>query len=140
MALTNDAENALLDAILSNTAWGTLLAAGALANVWFALHTADPTDTGSVANECDYTGYARVQMTRATAFNAASGGSKNNSAVIAFPQKTGGADDAATHFSIHTASTGAGNMIVHAPLSATLTISDGVAPEFAASQMTVTAS
>lgn len=62
-------------------------------NVYIALLTAacDATDTGSTITEADYTGYARVEI-EAADMDAASGGSINSAATIAFGKCTAGSD------------------------------------------------
>jgi len=84
---------------------------------YLALFTADPTDTGALANEVANAGaYARVAL--AGAFGtAASGGSIANDADITFPTATA-SWGTVTHIGIMDGNTwGAGNMLYHAPLS-----------------------
>ena len=70
---SNDAENDLLDHILSISSW--TMPAGC----YVSLHTADPSDTG--ASECTGGSYARQGD---TAFSAAVGGASDNDSDISF--------------------------------------------------------
>lgn len=48
-------------------------------NRYIALHTADPGEAGTaITSECAYGSYARVAVTAATGFSAASGGATAN--------------------------------------------------------------
>lgn len=92
MSASNVTENDVLKMICQGTdpAWR----AGATG--YWALFTADPGETGSLAAECNYTSYARVAQTKASAWT--DGGSTfSNAALVQWPQCTGGSNDA-THF------------------------------------------
>ena len=79
------------------------------ANRYIALHTADPGNAGTqTTSEASYVGYARVLVTAATGFTAASSGSSSNTGLIQFPQCTGGTNTI-THVTIGTAASGAGD-------------------------------
>lgn len=85
MSMSDTTENDVLEMICKGTdpAWR----AGATG--YWALFTADPGESGSLAAECNYTGYARVAQTKATAWT--DGGSTfSNAALVQWPQCTGG--------------------------------------------------
>ena len=73
-----------------------------------ALFTADPGDSGTVANEVSYTGYARV--------------------------KTGGADETANFWALCDGPS-AGNVVFSGVITAPLLIQDGVQPQFPAGNL-----
>ena len=64
MSMSNIVENKVLKALLQ----GTDIDFRASANLYLALFTADPTESGSFTNEANYTGYARVMMPKTTAW------------------------------------------------------------------------
>lgn len=142
-ALTNAAETALLQLLFENADWANIGDATGLqgsstpGSFFFALFTADPTDTGSTANECAYTSYARVAVARSTSGFTVTGDTVTNDNDIEFPQATGGSETA-THGAIMTASSG-GTMIVHGALTASLAISNLITPRVPAGSFTATA-
>lgn len=106
-------------------------AASPLTNVYVALHTADPGDSGlQSTNEATYTGYARVAVARTTGGWTISGSSPTQAvpaATINFPACTGGTN-ALTHASIGIAASGATAIIASGPLDVTINVSSGVEP------------
>lgn len=95
-----------------------LLGAGTVGSVYAALHTADPGGGGSQnTSESAYTSYARVAIARSGAGFSLSGAALSNAASIDFPACTGGTETA-THWSLGTASTGAGKILHSGPLAA----------------------
>ena len=130
MSMSNSAENKVLKALLQ----GTDIDFRASANLYLALFTADPTETGSFANEANYTGYARVTMAKASAWT--DGGSTfTNSGLLQFPQCTAG-NNTITHFAVCTLSS-AGEVVVSGALNASLNISSGIQPQFSAASLSV---
>ena len=128
--MSNSAENKVLKALLQ----GTDIDFRASANLYLALFTADPTETGSFANEATYTGYARVTMAKASAWT--DGGSTfTNSGLLQFPQCTAG-NNTITHFAVCTLSS-AGEVVVSGALNASLNISSGIQPQFSAGSLSV---
>jgi len=110
------------------------------ANRFIALHTADPGNAGTQStSEATYTGYARVSVTASTGFSAGSAGSSANTALIQFPQCTGGTN-VITHVSIGTASSGAGQIIYRGALNASLSVANLIQPQFSPSSLTATES
>lgn len=133
MSLSNTTENAVLKALLQGTdpSWR------AGATQYLALFTADPGEAGSIAAEADYTGYARVALTKASAWT--DGGSTfSNAALIQFGACTAGTN-ALTHFAIVDTSTGAVGMMLSGALSATLNVSAGIQPQFPSAALQLSA-
>lgn len=99
------------------------------------LHTADPGEAGaSTANEATYTSYAVVTVPRNATDWTVSGGTTTNDNLIQFPQCTGGTNTI-THVSITpNAST---EIIVSGALTASLAVSNGIQPQFAANALSI---
>lgn len=144
MSMTNAAEQALLDLLFLNLDWANIGDAAGLQNsaaagsFYISLHTADPDETGTqTSNEVGYTSYARVAVARSGAGFSRSASVIENAALVQFPQCTGGSATA-THFGIGTDSSGAGNLLLKGALTSSLSISNGIQPQFAAGDLTVT--
>lgn len=91
-----------------------------LYDTYLALFTADPTDTGSTANEVSGGAYARQQVHQATTTtpywtNATGGTGIENNQEVAFPQATA-SWGTVTHMAVMTGSTGTG-MLLHTSLN-----------------------
>lgn len=126
----NDTINAILRAV--DPAWRS----GATRYV--GLHTATPGAGGDqTTNEATFGAYARVAVTAATGFSAASGGATANTALIQFPECTSGSNTV-TFVSIGTASSGAGQLLYFGALTSSRDISTGIQAQFAASALTAT--
>lgn len=133
MSLSNTTENAALKMFLQ----GTDPAYRAGATQYLALFTADPGEAASLAAEANYTGYARVALTKTSAW--IDGGSTfTNAALIQFGACTAGTN-AITHFAVVDTSSGAVSMMVSGALSATLNVSAGIQPQFAAGAIAISA-
>lgn len=144
MSMTNTAEAALLDLLFLNVDWANIGDAAGLQNsaaagsFYISLHTADPGEAGSqTTNEVAYTSYARVAVNRTAGGWTRSTSTMSNTALVQFPQATGGTATA-THFGIGTDSTGAGNLLLKGALNSSLAISNGIQPQFAAGALTAT--
>jgi hypothetical protein len=142
--MTNAAEAALLDLLFLNVDWANIGDAAGLQNsatagsFYISLHSADPGEAGNQStNEISYTGYARVAVNRTAGGWTRTTSTIANTALVQFPQATGGTATA-THFGIGTDSTGAGNLLLKGALNASLSISNGIQPQFAAGAMTAT--
>ena len=99
------------------------------------LHTADPGEAGtSATSECNYTSYAPVTVARSTSGWTVTGSTCTNDALIQFPQCTGGSNTA-THVSI-TAS-GSTQILYSGALNSSLSISNGIQPQFAAGALAI---
>jgi hypothetical protein len=101
------------------------------ANLYLALHTADPSAGNQNTNEITYTSYGRVSVARSTAGWTVSGNNVVNNGVLSFPACTGGSANA-NYVSIGENTTGTGGEIYYSgALNASLAISNGITPQFA---------
>ena len=133
MSLSNTTENATLKMHLQ----GTDPAYRAGATNYLMLLTADPGEAGSVANEATYTGYARVPLTKSSAWT--DGGSTfTNASLIQFGVCTAGSN-AITHFAVVDTDSGAVEQMISGALSATLNVSAGIQPQFQSGALGVSA-
>lgn len=115
-----------------------LLGSSADGNLYLALFTADPGETGVVTNECDYTGYARKAVPRTTGGWTVSGNQASNAALLEFAQCTGGSNTA-TYFAVCKAGTdGVQDILYTGALTNQMNISNGITPQFAIGTVTVT--
>lgn len=133
-------ENDLLSLIFTATAIANIAdnaATSPLTSVYISLHTGDPGETGNqTTNECAYTSYARVAVARTTGGWTVASGTCDNDAAITFPAATGGSETA-TYFAVGTAASSTGKILYSGALSASLAISSGITPEFAAGDLDV---
>ena len=107
------------------------------ATQYLALFTADPGETGSLAAEATYTGYARVELTKASAWTDG-GSSFTNANLVQFGACTAGTS-AITHFAVVDTASGAVAQMISGALSATLNVSAGIQPQFQAGSLSITA-
>ena len=133
MSMSNATENQTLKMHLQ----GVDPAYRAGATQYLALFSADPGETGSLAAEATYTGYARVALTKATAWTDG-GSSFLNANLIQFGACTAGTT-AATHFAVVDTVSGAVSQMISGALSATLNVSAGIQPQFQAGSLSITA-
>ena len=133
MSLSNTTEAAALDVFLR----GTDPAYRAGATQYLALFTGDPGETASLAAEANYTGYARVALTKATAWTGTASPYTNTS-LIQFGACTAGTN-AITHFAVVDTASGAVAMMISGALSATLNVSAGIQPQFAGGALSISA-
>ena len=97
-------------------------------NLFFALHTADPGETGNqTTSECAYSGYARVAVARSSAGFTVVNGAANPMANIDFNTCIAGTETA-TYFSIGMSSSGSTAILYSGSISPTVAISAGVIP------------
>lgn len=136
MSLANVSESDALDIFLEGTdpAWRAG-ATGYLALVTgVSVDEADP-----LANECTYTGYARIAQTKATAWSG-SGDTRTNANLLQWGKRTdGGATQTATHAVWCDTASGAIGMAIIIPLDDDLPISLNIRPQIEAGGLTVTA-
>lgn len=133
MSFSNTAETAINTYIFvgTNVSWD------GNTDLWLALHTADPGESGSATtNEATYGSYARVAVTRATDFTV-SGATVENANLEQFPTCTSGTNTI-THCSIVTTSSGAGTIIVSGALNSSVSVATGIQPQFAAGGLVFT--
>ena len=104
---------------------------GGAANLYVALHTADPTDTpssGQGTSEATYTSYARVAVERTSSgWTVTTAGVASPSTNITFPQATGGSETI-THASISLSSVNATEILYYGTVSPNISVSNGVTP------------
>lgn len=141
MSKGNTFENELLLLIFNNTAIALIGDASGLqpsataGSLYVCLHTGDPGEAGvATTSECAYGSYARVAVARSGAGWTVTGNAVTNAALIQFPQCTSGSETA-TYFSITTASSGGTKILYRGALSASLAISSGIQPQFAAGEL-----
>lgn len=123
MSLGNTFENDLQKLIFNGTAIAGLAdnaAAGALASLFVALHTADPGEAGDqTTNEAAYGAYARVAVARTGAGWVVTADSVSPAAQIEFPAATGG-NESEMFFSVGVAAAGASKILYSGPIGAPL--------------------
>ena len=133
MSMSDTTETAVLNLFLR----GTDPAYRAGATQYLALFTADPTDSASLAAEADYTGYARVALTKASAWTGTASPFTNTN-LIQFGACTAGTN-ALTHFAVVDTASGAVAMMISGALSATLNVSNGIQPQFSSGSLSISA-
>ena len=133
MSMSDTTETAVLNLFLR----GTDPAYRAGATQYLALFTADPTDTASLAAEANYTGYARVALTKASAWTGTASPFTNTN-LIQFGACTAGTS-ACTHFAVVDTASGAVAMMISGALSATLNVSNGIQPQFSSGSLSIAA-
>ena len=133
MSMSDTTETAVLNLFLR----GTDPAYRAGATQYLALFTADPTDSASLAAEANYTGYARVALTKESSWTGTASPFTNTN-LIQFPACTGGTS-VCTHFAVVDTASGAAAMMISGALSATLNVSAGIQPQFQAGSLSITA-
>jgi hypothetical protein len=105
-------------------------ASAPLTNLYLSLHTADPGAGGSqTTSEAAYTSYARVAVARTSGGFSISGNSAILAAPVNFPTPSGGAGEIEAYFAVGTAATGAGKILYHGPITPSITILVGTAPQ-----------
>lgn len=139
MPKSTTTSNNLLKLLFNATAWANLADNAATApatNLYLSLHTADPgVGNSQLTNETAYTNYVRVAVARTSGGWTVSTNTATNAALIQFAQ-CGASGATLTHIAIGTASSGAGNVLYAGALNSSLTISNGIQPQFAASALT----
>ena len=141
MSATNVFETGLLSLIFENANYANVgdstgLRGSTTAGVfWISLHTGDPTETGTqTSSETAYTSYARVSVARSTAGWSVATGVADNDAAITFAQ-CGVTGATISHLGIGSDTSGAGNLFFKG--TASLVVSTGVTPQFAAGALDV---
>lgn len=143
MSASDVFENGLLSLIFENANYANVgdatgLRGSSTAGVFYvSLHTSSPGETGTQAtNETAYTNYVRVSVARSTAGWSVAAGVADNDATITFA--TGGVTGATlTDFALGSDSSGAGNHFMNGALAASLAVSNGITPSFAAGTLDV---
>lgn len=149
-ALSDFAENKLIDWLFRGQAIGITGASAAAGtgptNLYFALLTAAPSDTGG-GTEVSGNAYARVtyastlanwagtQSAGSTTASSGTGGTTSNNAAITFPTPTPSGWGTVTHVAIYDAST-AGNLVAWVALATSKVINASDVVQFAAASLT----
>lgn len=133
MSMSDTTETAVLNLFLR----GTDPAYRAGATQYLALFTADPTDSASLEAEANYTGYARVALTKESSWTGTASPFTNTN-LIQFGACTAGTN-ALTHFAVVDTASGAVDMMISGALSATLNVSQGIQPQFQAGGLSIAA-
>lgn len=142
MPKATNACNSILALLFNATTYANIAdnAAGSpLTDLYLSLHTATPGVGGSqLTNETAYTNYVRIAVVRTTSgWSVPAAGATQNAALAQFA--TCGASGATlTHVAIGTDSSGAGRVLYAGALNASLAVSSGIQPQFAALALTVT--
>lgn len=112
-------------------------ASSPITNIFAALHTATAVSGNQTTSEATYTSYARVGVARTSGGWSVSSGVTTNVAAITFPAATGGSNTI-TDVSLGTLTSGTGKVIVGGALTASLSVSSGITPQFAISACSCT--
>lgn len=132
MSKSNTTENDVLQKLFNNVA----ISWDAATSLQVHLHVADPGEAGTTATSpATYTSYAPVTVTRNSAGWTVSGSSASNTALIQFPQCTGGTNTI-THVSISPLSST--QILYSGALNSSISVSNGIQPQFAASALVTT--
>lgn len=108
-----------------------------LTALFVSLHTADPTAAGTQnSSEAAYTGYARVSVARTTGGWSITAETISNVGAVTFPASTSG-PEVETWFGIGVAASGATELLYAGPLTASLTVNNGITPSFGAGALTI---
>jgi hypothetical protein len=144
MSKSNTFENDLLQLIFNNVDIALIGDAAGLQNsaaagsLYVSLHTADPGEAGDqTTNETAYTNYARVAVARTVGGWTVSGNTVSNAALVQFAQ-CGVTGATLTHFGVGTDASGAGKLLYSGALTASLAVSSGIQPQFAAGDLDIT--
>lgn len=131
MSKSNATETDLLAKVFKATA----LPWDAASDLEVHLHTADPGEAGTTAtSEATYTSYAAVTVARSAVGWTVAGNTASNAALIQFPQCTGGSNTI-THVSVSPASST--QILYSGALSSSLSVSNGIQPQFAIGALTI---
>lgn len=135
MSKSDQFEDNLLGHIFEGIALTNLGATGGTTDLWMSLHTADPGDAGSTANEGGYAQYARVAVDRSTGgFTVTSGTSAATASAspvanIDFPQNTSTSTGTFTHFAVNPSSnSGGASQLYNGTISPNINFSQNVTP------------
>jgi len=139
MSKANTSENDVINLIFNKVlpAWMGTLSGTGNTNFYLSLHTADPGEAADqTTNEATYTSYARVAVIRTSAGWTVAGNQASNAALVQFPQCTGGTNTI-THIGIGTLVSGVGQMIYSGALNASLSVTNGIIPQFSIGNLVV---
>jgi hypothetical protein len=130
MSLGNTFENDLMKLIFQGTAIANIAdnaASSPLTNLYLALHTADPGESGDqTISEISYTGYARPAVARSSGGWTVTNNAATLVGIANFGDCSGGAGGTVTHWSIGTASSGAGKILFSGTVLPNFIVASGV--------------
>lgn len=133
MSKGNTTENDLMKYIFNKT----VINWDANTQVYIALHTADPGETGDQTSfESAYSSYTRVAVQRQAGAWTVADNQAANAALIQFPQCDGGSSTV-THVTIGTQFSGTGQVLYYGELNDPLTVSNLIQPQFAIGALTI---
>lgn len=146
MSALNFFEDDILDLLMTNVAAPNVGDASGLqpsataGSFQVSLQTANPAETATAqtTSEAAYGAYARVAVARSLAAWTVAAGVCDNDSPIPFGPCTVGTPTI-THFSIGSDVSGAGNLFFWGALTASLAVSPGITPSFAAGALDITA-
>lgn len=128
-------DNDLLKLIFNGTAIANIAdnaASAPLTSLYLSLHTADPGAGGNQANsEAAYGGYARMPVPRNSTGFTVSGNSVTLTIAVVFPVATSGTETE-TWAAVGTTITGSGKILYRGPITPSLAITTGIAPQLTA--------
>lgn len=140
MSKSNALENALLELVFKATTFNGIAENDSTSpntDLYVSLHTADPGEAGTQAtNEAAYTSYARVAVARTGSGWTVTGNTVTNAALIQFPQCTGGSETI-THVGVGLGASSTTTLLYKGALSASLAVSSGIQPQFAAGALSI---
>lgn len=139
MSKSNISENDMIGFTFNKIipSWMGTLATTGSANLYIALHTADPGEAGTQAtSEATYTSYARVAVERTGSGWTVSGNQASNTSLIQFPQCTGGSNTI-TYVSVGTDSSGATEILYSGALNSSLSVTNLIQPQFSAGALVI---
>lgn len=132
MSKSNVFEEELLKLIFNGTPIPNLAdnaAAAPTPNLFLALHTADPGESGvQSTSEVNYTGYARVPVARSASGWVVTGNSVSPVAAIEFGEMAAGTPGTAVYASIGVAQSGTGKILYRGALTPAVNYTVGVVP------------
>lgn len=138
MSATNAFETDLLELIFNGTTITNIAdnaASSPITTIYVSLHTGDPGETGAQnTSEATYTGYARIAVNRNSGGWTVSGNNVSNTGIVTFGLCSAGSNTI-THFGLGTSLSGAGYLMFSGALDASLAVSAGITPAFAAGEL-----
>lgn len=103
-----------------------------LTSLFLSLHTADPGAGGAqTTSEATYGGYVRMPVTRSPVGFTVSGNAVTLTAAIIFPTASSGSETEA-FAAVGTNVTGSGKILYRGPITPSLNITSGIAPQLTA--------
>jgi len=136
MSKSDTFEYNFLRLVYNGVAISTLAATAGTTQLWAGLHTGDPGDAGSTANEGGYTAYTRVATERSTAGWSVTSGTSAATAsaspvgAISFPAVATTSTGTFTHGSIWLSSNiSSSGLLYKGALSPTINFGSGVTPQ-----------